>query len=290
MSKTPSGLRGRIEFDAGDGTTIGESRIRLLEEIGRHGSIAKAAKAVPLAYKTAWDAVDAMNNLAEQPLVLRTIGGSGGGGSTLTDYGRRMIAVYRAIEGDYQASLDRLLGVDGSMGEATGEAAGEEGTGAGRAGHGDARQLHRLLHRLLLSTSARNVFAGRVAGLKEDAVDCEVRVALDDAAEIVAVITRDSAATMKLAIGVEMSALVKASSVILLTDPGVRTSARNGLTGEIERIHAGLVNAEVTLRIGGGKSLCAVITHDSVERLGLRPGQICRAIFKASAVILCQYP
>ncbi len=285
MSKIPSGLRGRIEFDAGDGTTIGESRIRLLEEIGRHGSIAKAAKAVPLAYKTAWDAVDAMNNLAEQPLVLRTIGGSGGGGSTLTDYGRRMIAVYRAIEGDYQASLDRLLGVAGTMGEVTGEAAEE-----GRAGHGDARQLRRLLRRLSLTTSARNVFAGRVAGLKEDAVDCEVRVALDNTTEIVAVITRDSAAAMKLAIGAEVSALVKASSVILLIDPGVRTSARNGLTGEIKRIHAGLVNAEVTLRIGGGKSLCAVITHDSVERLGLRSGQICRAIFKASAVILCQYP
>lgn len=274
MNKALPGLRGRIEFDAGDGTVIGESRIRLLEAIDRHGSISKAAKAVPLAYKTAWDAIDAMNNLAEQPLVLRTIGGSGGGGSVLTDYGRRMIAIYRAIEGDYQASLDRLLVSD--EGEGTEE--------------GEARRLHRLLRRLSLTTSARNVFVGRVAGLKEDAVDCEVRVALGDASEIVAVITRDSAAAMKLAIGGEVSALVKASSVILLTDPGVRTSARNGLTGEIERIHDGLVNVEVTLRIGDGKSLCAVITHDSVERLGLRPGQACRAIFKASAVILCQYP
>jgi len=274
MNKALPGLRGRIEFDAGDGTVIGESRIRLLEAIDRHGSISKAAKAVPLAYKTAWDAIDAMNNLAEQPLVLRTIGGSGGGGSVLTDYGRRMIAIYRAIEGDYQASLDRLL--VSNEGEGTEE--------------GEARRLHRLLRRLSLTTSARNVFAGRVAGLKEDAVDCEVRVALGDASEIVAVITRASAAAMKLAIGGEVSALVKASSVILLTDPGVRTSARNGLTGEIERIHDGLVNAEVTLRIGNGKSLCAVITHDSVERLGLRPGQACRAIFKASAVILCQYP
>ena len=36
-----------------------------LEAIDRYGSISQAAKAVPLSYKAAWDAVDAMNNLAE---------------------------------------------------------------------------------------------------------------------------------------------------------------------------------------------------------------------------------
>jgi molybdate transport system regulatory protein len=36
--------------------------VRLLEAIDLYGSISQAAKHVPLSYKAAWDAVDAMNN------------------------------------------------------------------------------------------------------------------------------------------------------------------------------------------------------------------------------------
>jgi len=116
-----------------------------------------------------------------------------------------------------------------------------------------------------------------------------VRRTLDAENEIVAVITRDSAEALGLAIGMEISALVKSSSVLLLNDPQVRTSARNHLWGEIKRIHDGPVNSEVTLNIKSGKTVRAVITHNSVERLGLAVGQQACAVFKASAVILCKY-
>ena len=91
------------------------------------------------------------------------------------------------------------------------------------------------------------------------------------------------------AIGTEISALVKSSSVLLLNDPSVKTSARNQLWGEITRIHDGPVNSEVTLTLKSGKSVCAVLTRDSVERLGLAVGGRACALFKASAVILCKY-
>ncbi|MBW7900974.1 MAG: TOBE domain-containing protein [Rhodocyclaceae bacterium] len=270
MNKTSHGLRGRLEIDAGIGAVIGDTRIRLLEAISRHGSISRAAKAVPLSYKAAWDAVDAMNNLAERPLVLRAVGGAKGGGSRLTEYGKKMVAVYRTIEAEYQAALDCLM------------APAADGAGD------DREQLRRLLQRLSMRTSARNAFSGRIAGIREGVVDCEVCVRLDDDNEIVAVVTGDSAASMRLAVGDEIGALVKASSV-LLADAGARTSARNRLAGTIARIHEGPVNSEVTLDLPGGKSVCAVVTHDSVERLELAVGQPCCAIFKASAVILCRY-
>ena len=106
---------------------------------------------------------------------------------------------------------------------------------------------------------------------------------------LVAVITRESAETLGLTIGMEINALVKSSSVLLLTDPNLRTTARNHLWGEITRIHDGPVNSEVTLALPGGRSVCAVVTHDSVGRLGLAVGQPACAVFKASAVILCLY-
>lgn len=114
-----------------------------------------------------------------------------------------------------------------------------------------------------MKTSARNQFAGTVIGLREGDVDFEI--------------------------GMEMNALVKSSSVLLLTDPHIRTSARNHLWGEVTRIRNGPVNAEITLTMPGGKTVCAVVTHDSVERLALVLGEQACAVFKASAVILCLY-
>ena len=56
----------------------------LLEQIAVQGSITRAAKAAGLSYKAAWDAIDELNNLAERPLVERSVGGKGGGGARLS--------------------------------------------------------------------------------------------------------------------------------------------------------------------------------------------------------------
>ena len=271
MEQIAHRLRSRLEVDTEFGSFLGDTRIRLLEAIDKHGSISQAAKAVPLSYKAAWDAIDAMNNLADQPLVVRSTGGRNGGGTLLTEHGRKTVALYRALEAEYQAALDRLAA---SMNE-------------GLAG--DFQQFRQLLRRMSMKTSARNQFAGQIVGLREGHVDFEVRLRLDAENELVAVITRESAETLGLAIGMEINALVKSSSVLLLTDANIRTTARNHLWGEITRIHDGPVNSEIILALPGGRSVCAVITHDSVEILGLAVGEPACAVFKASAVILCLY-
>ena len=53
--------------------------MRLLEMIRSAGSISAAAKALGYSYKGAWDAVQALNNLFEQPLVTTRAGGAHGG-------------------------------------------------------------------------------------------------------------------------------------------------------------------------------------------------------------------
>lgn len=264
-------LRGKLEVDTEFGTFLGDTRIRLLEAIDQHGSISQAAKAVPISYKAAWDAIDAMNNLADHPLVIRSAGGRHGGGTVLTDYGRKVMALYRALEAEYQATLDRMAASMNS----------DES--------GDFKQFRQLLKRMSMKTSARNQFAGTVSGLREGDIDFEVRLRLDPENELVAVITRESAENLGLRIGSEVYALVKSSSVLLLTDTHVQTTARNHLWGEVTRIFDGPVNSEVTLVMPGGKTVCAVVTHDSVEKLGLAVGEKACAVFKASAVILCLY-
>lgn len=261
-------LTGHLQLSTDLGAFLGDKRVRLLEAIGRCGSISQAAKEVPLSYKAAWDAVDAMNNLADQPLVERTTGGRTGGGTVLTDHGRRVIALYRAVEAEHQISLDRLA------------------TQFATVPVGDMQAFQRLLRRMALRSSARNQFAGSVSGLRDGPVDVEVRVRIDEQLEVAAVVTRESAEQLGLVMGAEVLALVKASSLFLLVDEKLRISARNQLWGSVQRIVNSPVNAEVTLDIGNGRSAVAVVTRESVESLGLAVGVRACAAFKVSSVIL----
>ena len=53
-----------------------------------------------------------------------------------------------------------------------------------------------------------------------------------------------------------------------------------------QAIHRGAVNDEVVLDLGGGDRLTAVITHASVDALGLREGGSAIALVKSSFVVL----
>lgn len=85
----------RIDLPQG---RIGPGKIALLEAIDREGSISAAGRALGMSYRRAWDLVDALNTMLGAPAVDAASGGYRGGGATLTDAGRRLVADYRAIE------------------------------------------------------------------------------------------------------------------------------------------------------------------------------------------------
>ena len=87
--------------------------------------------------------------------------------------------------------------------------------------------------------------------------------------------------------GAEAFALIKASSIILVTDSaGARFSARNQLAGLVTRVQTGAVNTEVVLDLPRGGTIAAIITNQSSSELGIELGSNVTAIFKASSVIL----
>lgn len=60
-----------------DGQSLGgPDRMALLGAVARQGSITQGAQAVGVSYKTAWDAIDGMNEAAGTPLVERSTGGA----------------------------------------------------------------------------------------------------------------------------------------------------------------------------------------------------------------------
>ena len=211
-----------------------------------------------MSYKAAWDAIDTMNNLAGEPLVERVAGGKGGGGTRLTQRGQQLVENFRRIEAAHQRFVAQL--------------------GAQAQGIADD---YLLIRNISMKTSARNHFAGTVTRVVHGAVNDEVEIAVRLGLHIVATVTHESA------VGAQAYALVKASSIVVVTEvDGARFSARNQFTGPVARIVAGAVNDEVVIDVADGVSIAAIITHASREELGLAVGGTATAIFKASSVIV----
>jgi molybdate transport system regulatory protein len=257
-------LTGNIWFHRDENKFLGGDRINLLEKIDDLGSITKAAKAVGISYKTAWDTINMINNLAEKPLVDRLTGGKGGGGTSLTAEGKKVITQFKTIQEEHRKFLDNL---------------------ENRLGETDS--LYKFLRRISMKVSARNTFSGSVTAITQGAVNAEVTLSLKGGIPLTAVVTNGAIENLGLKVGADAYAIIKASSVIIGTDlHDAKVSARNVFCGTVVKIIEGPVNTEVDVEIGGGNTVSAVITHDSAKRLELKvDGHAC-ALFKASSVII----
>lgn len=252
-----------LALRSGDHVAVGRERVRMLEAIEEQGSISAAAKALGFSYKYAWDAIAAINNLTPRPVIETQSGGRKGGGARLTDDGRHFIAAFRRLE----EKLDRIA-----------QALVENN----RDDHPDL-----LFWSVAMKTSARNAFHCQVEDIILGDVNAKVRLGIIDGVSITAVITRESAQTMRLSVGSAVVALVKASLVMLATGvDGTIFSTHNRIMGTIARRIDGAVNSEIVLDIGQGKKLTAIITRESADSLELAEDSEAMAFFEDSHVIL----
>lgn len=74
--------------------------------------------------------------------------------------------------------------------------------------------------------------------------------------------------------------------LLLLRRMSMKTSARNQFLGKVTNIKRGAVNDEIDLEISGGQNIAAIITHESVDGLGLKLGTEAFALIKASSIII----
>jgi molybdate transport system regulatory protein len=81
----------RLDFSAS--RRLGPGKVALLEAIEKAGSISAAGRAHQMSYRRAWLLVNELNQLFAEPTVAAHKGGANGGGTSLTDQGRRVIAL-----------------------------------------------------------------------------------------------------------------------------------------------------------------------------------------------------
>ena len=91
-----SGLHIRLVLDGK--LVMGPGRAELLERVRVDGSISAAGRRMNMSYKRAWELVEAMNTMFQEPVIRAERGGQAGGGARLTATGDAVLAAYRRIE------------------------------------------------------------------------------------------------------------------------------------------------------------------------------------------------
>ena len=256
-------LEGEIWLTDSEANRLALDQIGLLQAIRETGSISAAAKSAGISYKTAWERLQRLNNLSKSPLVSRSIGGSKGGGTQLTEYGLQVIKGFAELKEHHQLVLrdlsDHLQSIDDIRG---------------------------FVKHSALQASARNQFLGTINSVQPGAVNTEVLIDIADSLQLVAIITEYSRKEMALAAGQSVLAMIKASSVTLAIGNNFSVSARNRFSGTIARLERGSVNTDVSIDLGDSKTLTAIITNHSADSLKLAESSTITAFFKASSVIL----
>lgn len=237
-------------------------RVALLKHIAHTGSISRGAKQAGISYKSAWDAINEMNQLSDNPLVECSTGGKGGGGAQITTYGRRLIQLYDLLAQIQQKAFDVLSQDDLPL-----------------------NSLLAAISRFSLQTSARNQWFGTVLQLDTEGLQPRVDVLLANSeTRITAIVTAQSAQRLGLVPGKEVLVLIKASWVQLAHQPA--PDADNQLQGVITQLQQDKQRSEVISSLPGGRALCATLPATQCTSLSLQPGITISAFFNADRVII----
>jgi molybdate transport system regulatory protein len=93
--------QGRIIFGLG--------RMRILKAIQKCGSLNAAAKELKMSYRAVWGKIKVTEEALGKPLLIKSQGGSAGGGSTLTPYAHTLMDRYRTLSRIIDTQADDLF-------------------------------------------------------------------------------------------------------------------------------------------------------------------------------------
>lgn len=225
-----------------------QKRLRLLEALDATGSLTAAADITGVCYKTAWNHLRELTCRAECPLVTTVSGGSRGGGSTLTERGRQLLALLRI--------------------------------------HGTDSPLPENDRTPTLRFSARNQLAGRITDIELQGpiatVDIDVR-----GVRIRSRITRSSIDNLSIQVGREIYAIIKATVIKLWPPERAPDEANaNCLHARILACPDGANGGEIRLQLAKGVELTTVRQHTPRDERWLYPGAGVQVVFDPLDIML----
>ncbi|MDO4626823.1 MAG: TOBE domain-containing protein [Pasteurellaceae bacterium] len=215
---------------------VDSKRIRLLKAIQQCGSINQAAKMAKVSYKSAWDHLQAMDEISPKPLLDRNTGGKNGGGTTLTTYALRLLQLYDLLEQTQEKAFNIL--------------------------NDENVPLNSLLSataRFSLQSSARNQFFGKVRQLIDKQINCLVEIEISTFSQpLYALITKKSAIRLQLGFGKEVMVMIKAPWVKIIEKMSV---GQNYFAAQVRSILDKDETKEIILQLAEGAEFCVTASH-----------------------------
>ena len=99
-------VKSKVWFTVGNMHAFGAGLARLLENIERLGTLSAAAEDAGMSYRHAWKLVRNAEKHLGRKLIRPQAGGAGGGGTSLSDAGRRFLEVFRRLNREVAAFAD----------------------------------------------------------------------------------------------------------------------------------------------------------------------------------------
>ncbi len=167
--------------DAKNEVMLDQTDASLLRRVAETHSLTEAAKLVGISYRNAWDRVKVMEEKLQRRLVMTRVGGTTGGGATLTADGNKLLSEFRKTRKVLFNILD------------------------------DREAWEDVGYRL----SARNRLKARVVEVKQGAVTSQVKMRLASTNVLTSIITNDAVEDLALKEGDEVEAVVKSTDVLV---------------------------------------------------------------------------
>lgn len=261
LMKTPS-FRLRSELLLGKETEhfLNAKRVELLENITAFGSIAKAAKASAVTYKTAWEWIDKMNALAPKPLVQKISGGKGGGGTLVTAYAKELIRIYEEVQALHEKHLYTLQSA-----------------------------FEHLEDDIETKTFSFSRLNAKVKEILSDEKRATLVLELPCGSLISAQAPLSFVEVNALKAGSPVAVLIESEAVSVSKSLDKEISSRNKLKTRVKDVSIDGDDVLLTLSLGSGQFLTSRITLKSYKELGIKKEDEVMAMFKAySPTLFCK--
>ncbi len=255
-------IRSNLWFENEQHGYFGKGRVKLLQNIDSFGSISKAAKEMKMSYKAAWDAVNEMNTLSKEPIVIRVTGGKGGGGTVLTQKGKEYIDIYNELE----MLQNRLFAVLDNKSKSFSDLI-------------DAK------NHLTLQTSARNQYQGVIKSIQSSSIEFNVNLNIGGGQIISSSITHKSAKSMNIDINSTIFALIK-SSWVHISKEKPKNQLLNIFKGNILSIEDDGKFTEIVIKSKQNNEIVSVVPSKFAQQLSLKDDDELYTSFLPSEVIL----
>lgn len=169
-----------IEFNGK--RVLGKGGAGILKKIDEVHSISHAAEKLGMSYRYVWNYLNETKKILGESVIETFKGGKvGGGGARVNDLGKSLLSEYDRIN----SSVERYIS-DRKSWEVK-----------------------------VVKISARNHLKGKVSSVKKDGVMAAVKIKVTVPAEITALISSESVEDLKIKVGDEVEAVIKATGVMI---------------------------------------------------------------------------